>query len=345
MCFSQVLRSIRSFEYQPERGRFRGWLGVLTRNEIANAWNRINRVTQGQGKLVTLGLPEHQVVHWEDGVWEEELAADIHRVALERTRLLTSRSSVLGDLQAHLDRGLSGLPGGRAAGPSHRARLRGQEPVPQVVPRRGRAPGRGRHGTGASGIGVNSRSCRIESAVVRGGGSGLVRETPVLVRRGLADEPPATRNEIVCNRLIEPARGTSPSQKWRSRTRWNGMARSRCGTDEQLRRYLGDEVAGPWLHALREHVAHCEACQARLEWLTADSDLRAPDRPTVAGGGSSRSGGANSLDGTAPGVRPCGRGRRRGPQQHQWRWHHGGGHAAEPDTGSRPTGFPRPGAG
>ncbi len=52
------------------------------------------------------------------------------------------------------------------------------------------------------------------------------------------------------------------------------MARSRCGTDEQLRRYLGDEVAGPWLHALREHVAHCEACQARLERLTADSDLR-----------------------------------------------------------------------
>ncbi|MFO0953952.1 MAG: sigma factor [Isosphaeraceae bacterium] len=32
--FVRVYRSIRAFEYHPERGRFRGWLCRLTRNEV-----------------------------------------------------------------------------------------------------------------------------------------------------------------------------------------------------------------------------------------------------------------------------------------------------------------------
>lgn len=31
---AQAARSIRSFEYSPERGRFRGWLGTVTHSKI-----------------------------------------------------------------------------------------------------------------------------------------------------------------------------------------------------------------------------------------------------------------------------------------------------------------------
>jgi RNA polymerase sigma-70 factor (ECF subfamily) len=33
--FARVAKAIRSFEYAPERGRFRGWLGTVVANEIA----------------------------------------------------------------------------------------------------------------------------------------------------------------------------------------------------------------------------------------------------------------------------------------------------------------------
>ena len=31
---AQVARSIRDFEYQPGRGRFRDWLGAVVRNKV-----------------------------------------------------------------------------------------------------------------------------------------------------------------------------------------------------------------------------------------------------------------------------------------------------------------------
>ena len=37
---TQVARSIRTFEYRPERGRFRDWLGSVVRSRVARFFER-----------------------------------------------------------------------------------------------------------------------------------------------------------------------------------------------------------------------------------------------------------------------------------------------------------------
>lgn len=81
--FLRVLDKIRGFEYRPEEGQFRGWLGRLTRHEIADAWGRLRRAR----RLGASGnVPEPRPIPWEDGAWEEAFAAYIHRLALDRVR-------------------------------------------------------------------------------------------------------------------------------------------------------------------------------------------------------------------------------------------------------------------
>ena len=45
----QVVRSIRTFEYRPERGRFRDWLGTVTRHKLARFHRRQGRAAVGAG--------------------------------------------------------------------------------------------------------------------------------------------------------------------------------------------------------------------------------------------------------------------------------------------------------
>ena len=40
---AQVARSIRTFEYRPERGRFRGWLRAVTQSKIERFRRKMNR--------------------------------------------------------------------------------------------------------------------------------------------------------------------------------------------------------------------------------------------------------------------------------------------------------------
>jgi RNA polymerase sigma-70 factor (ECF subfamily) len=41
---ASVCRSIQKFEYQPEKGRFRAWLGTIAANEISSLMRKQNRV-------------------------------------------------------------------------------------------------------------------------------------------------------------------------------------------------------------------------------------------------------------------------------------------------------------
>ena len=69
--FAQVSQSIRKFDYQPERGRFRDWLGTLTRNEINRFLKKEARVVSSAAE----GVLDNATARAEDTAWTEELVA------------------------------------------------------------------------------------------------------------------------------------------------------------------------------------------------------------------------------------------------------------------------------
>src|SRR5205807_400842 len=46
---AQMTRSIRTFEYQRERGRFRDWLGTVTRNKLRRFLEKQGHAARGRG--------------------------------------------------------------------------------------------------------------------------------------------------------------------------------------------------------------------------------------------------------------------------------------------------------
>ena len=46
---TEVMRSIREFSYQPERGRFRDWLGMIARRKLIRFFDREGRAGKGDG--------------------------------------------------------------------------------------------------------------------------------------------------------------------------------------------------------------------------------------------------------------------------------------------------------
>jgi RNA polymerase sigma-70 factor (ECF subfamily) len=82
----QVSRSIRRFDYRPDYGRFRDWLGTLTRQRINRFLKRkAGRIEAQADSLDAAGIediaaPEH------DTQWTEEFQAHILKTALVRVR-------------------------------------------------------------------------------------------------------------------------------------------------------------------------------------------------------------------------------------------------------------------
>jgi DNA-directed RNA polymerase specialized sigma24 family protein len=81
--FARLSTAIRAFDYQPDLGRFRTWLGTVTRNEIKRFLkNRGNDPTCAGGDA-----PLDQVAaRAEDNRWTAEFNANVLRAALERCR-------------------------------------------------------------------------------------------------------------------------------------------------------------------------------------------------------------------------------------------------------------------
>lgn len=81
----QVVRSIRTFVYQPQRGRFRDWLGVVVRR-------RLSRFREQQSRGVAASSAESELALEQadsapaDPEWIAEFNAQVLRVALERIR-------------------------------------------------------------------------------------------------------------------------------------------------------------------------------------------------------------------------------------------------------------------
>jgi RNA polymerase sigma-70 factor (ECF subfamily) len=83
--FAQVSRSIQGFEYRPELGRFRNWLGTVTRNEINRFLKKEAHAVHGGGGTDEQAL-EEVAARAEDTAWAEEFNAHVLAAALGRSR-------------------------------------------------------------------------------------------------------------------------------------------------------------------------------------------------------------------------------------------------------------------
>jgi RNA polymerase sigma-70 factor (ECF subfamily) len=84
--FAQVARSIRTFSYSREVGRFRDWLGTAVRHEVGRFFRKASR------QAVAVGAPPGEdpladvQSRADDTAWSEAFTAHVLRIALERCR-------------------------------------------------------------------------------------------------------------------------------------------------------------------------------------------------------------------------------------------------------------------
>jgi RNA polymerase sigma factor (sigma-70 family) len=78
---AEVARCIRSFEYQPDRGRFRDWMGTLAHRRLVRHFEKLGRV-EGD---VPLSVDESSSAP-ADSEWTDEFNARIFQLASDRAR-------------------------------------------------------------------------------------------------------------------------------------------------------------------------------------------------------------------------------------------------------------------
>ena len=85
--FAALARDLRRFDYDPQRGSFRGWLLVVVRNQLLKQLARERRaatVGSGGDDSLLAELPERQS---DEAVWDEEYERRLFRWAAERVRV------------------------------------------------------------------------------------------------------------------------------------------------------------------------------------------------------------------------------------------------------------------
>jgi RNA polymerase sigma-70 factor (ECF subfamily) len=80
---AETARCLRTFEYQPERGRFRSWLGTLTRRQLARFHAKKRRQIAEVGGEAAEALSDQPAAQ-ADAEWTDEFNAQVLRVALAR---------------------------------------------------------------------------------------------------------------------------------------------------------------------------------------------------------------------------------------------------------------------
>ncbi len=79
-----LCKALRGFDYQPERGRFRDWLGKVTHREILHFWKRQQRdATLGSLMEQDLDFSQEESRSWDHHFHSELLETAMHRIRHE----------------------------------------------------------------------------------------------------------------------------------------------------------------------------------------------------------------------------------------------------------------------
>jgi RNA polymerase sigma-70 factor (ECF subfamily) len=81
---TRVARAVRDFSYQPERGRFRDWLGLLTHRALLTSQKKAGRQEAGYGGPD--GPADEAAALPADSTWTDEFNDHLLRAASERIR-------------------------------------------------------------------------------------------------------------------------------------------------------------------------------------------------------------------------------------------------------------------
>jgi RNA polymerase sigma factor (sigma-70 family) len=93
IAMANLAKSLRSFEYKPARGRFRGYLGQVVRSAISHHF----RCPDGQVRALdthVLASIEGDGAGRADEVWEREWVRHHYRLAMQRIRAVFEPKSV-----------------------------------------------------------------------------------------------------------------------------------------------------------------------------------------------------------------------------------------------------------
>ena len=81
----EVARCIQGFQYQPERGRFRDWLGLLTRRQLARVLDKRSHGREITGDAAQAAFAQHAAEE-PDAEWTTAFQSRVLQSALERIR-------------------------------------------------------------------------------------------------------------------------------------------------------------------------------------------------------------------------------------------------------------------
>ncbi len=77
-----LCKALRGFEYQPERGRFRDWLGKVTHREILHFWKR----RQQQASTSSTNTQEIDASTEDSRSWDDHFHSELLQTAMQRVR-------------------------------------------------------------------------------------------------------------------------------------------------------------------------------------------------------------------------------------------------------------------
>ena len=86
--FGSVSRNAERFEYDPSKGRFRGWLLTVTRNRVNDHFSRLKRDTRGSGDTGVRAILEQHPDPSEasDEQWDEDYRQRVFHWVAEKIR-------------------------------------------------------------------------------------------------------------------------------------------------------------------------------------------------------------------------------------------------------------------